>query len=73
MNTYKIRAIVEMIRRNGGLPTDEFGSILPPDELLVRYGLVELLSEEEQRVMKRELAALAEAQVVIEQMEAHMP
>jgi len=73
MNGYKIKAIVDWIRGNGGLPTDQFGNTLPPDDLLVWYGLNDLLSAEEQRVMKRELEALVESQIVIDQLKANMP
>jgi hypothetical protein len=73
MNGYKIKAIVDWIRGNGGLPTDQFGNTLPPDDLLVWYGLNDLLSAEEQRVMKREPEALVESQIVIDQLKANMP
>ena len=66
MNKYKIRDIVDFIRRQGKLPTDQFGQILPVDDLLVWFGLDECLSRYEQRCVKQELATLAEAQLAVE-------
>ena len=73
MTQHKMRAIIEAIRRRGILPTDEFGNLLPPNEIIIRLGLSELLSVDEQRVLKRELIALTETQAVIDQLEANMP
>ena len=67
MNKHKIWKIVDFIRSQGKLPTDQFGQILPVDDLLAWYGLDECLSSYEQRCVKKELAALAEAQLAIEQ------
>jgi len=66
MNRYKIRNIVDFIRRQGKLPTDQFGQTLPVDDLLGWFGLDECLSRYEQRCVKQELAALAEAQLAVE-------
>ncbi|MGA2498623.1 MAG: hypothetical protein ABSH20_12830 [Tepidisphaeraceae bacterium] len=73
MNPYTLRGIVEYIRSHGGLPTDECGTILSEDDLLVWYGLNNLLTPEEQRQIKKELAAMADAQVVLDQLRANMP
>jgi len=43
MNPYKIRTIVDHIRSQGGLPTDEFGNILPADDPMALFGLNDLL------------------------------
>ena len=66
MNRYKMRDIVDFIRRQGKLPTDQFGQILPVDDLLAWFGLDEYLSPHEQRRIKQELAELAEAQLAVE-------
>ena len=67
MNKHKIWNIVNLIRRQGKLPTDQFGQILPVDDLLVWFGLDECLSRYEQEYVKQELAALAEAQLAVEE------
>ena len=66
MNRYKMRDIVDFIRRQGKLPTDLFGQILPVDDLLAWFGLDECLSRYEQSCVKKELIALAEAQLAVE-------
>ena len=55
MNPYKLKAIVEYIRRQGRLPEDQFGNVLPPADILVLCGLNDLLSVGEQRMVRREL------------------
>ena len=66
MNKHKIWNIVNFIRRQGKLPTDQFGQILPVNDILVWFGLDECLSRYEQEYVKQELAALAEAQLTVE-------
>ena len=66
MNRHKIWNIVNFIRRQGKLPTDQFGQILPVNDMLVWFGLDECLSRYEQECVKQELAALAEAQLAVE-------
>ena len=68
MNRHKIWNIVDLIRRQGKLPTDQFGQILPVDDLLAWFGLDEYLSLHEQRCVKQELVALAEAQLAVEKL-----
>jgi len=65
MNTYKLRALMDFIKKQGQLPADEFGNVLCSDDLIVWYGLNDLLSVEEQRLMKKELAQLAEAEDLV--------
>jgi hypothetical protein len=62
MNPYKLRAIVDHVRARGRLPTDDFGQILSPADLLVWYELERAVDVEEQREVKRELVLLTEAQ-----------
>jgi len=66
VNKHKIWEIVDFIRSQGELPTDQFGQILPVDDLLAWFGLNEYLSRYEQRCVKEELAALADAQLALE-------
>lgn len=68
MNGYKIRYIVEFIRRSGPLPRDVTGSVLSSDDLLAWYGLKERLTLDEQAFVKKELNAMAEAEVFVEQL-----
>ena len=73
MNWNKIRAIIDVVRRRDALPTDEFGNLLPPEEMIVRLGLSESLTADEKRVLSDELTMLAEMKAVIEKLEANMP
>jgi hypothetical protein len=72
MNWNKIRAIIEVVRRRDALPTDDFGNLLPPEEMIAHLGLSDLLTAEEQRVLRHELTVLAETKAVIERLEANM-
>ena len=72
MNLYKLRAIIDFIRRQGRLPADQFGNTLPPDEILSLYGLRDLLSLDEQRQLRTELAGMAEAEAVIDRVAANI-
>lgn len=62
MNKHKLGAILELIRRQGELPTDQWGEVLRPDELLAWFGLKGLLNFEEEIILKGELALMTEAQ-----------
>jgi hypothetical protein len=49
------------------LPRDQWDNTLSPDDLLVWFGLERLgLSAEEQRVVKGELRAMAEAEAIMD-------
>ena len=69
MNIYKLRKIIDLIRRQGKLPTDQFGQILPVDDLMGWFGLTESLNRTEQRCMKKEFAAMVEAELAVERLE----
>jgi len=69
MNGYKLRNILEYIRREGRLPRDREGDILNPRGLLAWYGLDERLTEREQAYVMRELAAMTEAELFTELLE----
>ena len=62
MNPHKLRAILELVRRQGKLPIDQWGNVLSPDDLLVWYGLTHLLTPDERSIVKRELADMTEAE-----------
>ena len=62
MNPYKKKEIMEHIRRRGRLPTDRFGNVLSPDDLLILFDLDSILSAEEENEVKRELEALIDAE-----------
>jgi len=66
MNRYKKKLIVEHIQKGGRLPTDQFGQILSPDELLAWFKLDERLSEYEQAVIKVELMEMIEAETLMD-------
>lgn len=70
MNIYTKRAVIDYILKNGQLPVDQFGNLRPLDDIMVLYGLNDVLDPEEQRWIKRELVAIAEAQAVVDRLRA---
>ena len=66
MNTYKKKNIIEHIRNNGRLPTDQFGQIMSPEDLLAWFKLDECLTEYEQAVIKVELMEMTEAETIMD-------
>ena len=68
MNIYKLRKIIDWIRSQGKLPTDEFGQILSIDELMGWFGLTECLTRAEQLAVRKELAAMVEAELTTEEL-----
>jgi hypothetical protein len=66
MNIYKKQDIVAFIRKQGKLPTDQFGQILPVDDLISWFELDKCLNRHEQLVIKKELEALIEAEEAME-------
>ncbi len=69
MNIYKLRAIMESIRKQGGIPTDGTGRKLSPEETLIWFDLDGLLMQFEKRQLKEELLALREAEEFMERVE----
>jgi len=67
MNPYKLRGIVDHIRRQGRLPTDRFGNVLSPEDLLVWFDLDSVLSLDEQVEVKHELMVLVDAEAFSDQ------
>jgi hypothetical protein len=68
VNLYKIRYIVEFIRRQGKLPVDQYGQVLSAGDLLVWFGLNECLTAEELSYMERELVGVIEAEIAVERL-----
>jgi hypothetical protein len=68
MNACKLRAIIGLIRSQGELPTDGFGQILCVDDLMAWFGLSECLTREEQLHIRRELAAMVDAELAMERL-----
>lgn len=69
MNQHKLRAILELVRKPGPLPRDQFGEILGVEDLLVWFGLAGTLSPEERMCVGRELAMVREAEAFVERLE----
>ena len=68
MSKRKVWSILDFIRGQGRLPTDQFGQILPVDDLMSWFGLDESLSPAESRQVRLELALMAEAQQTVEEL-----
>ena len=68
MSKRKVWSILDFIRGQGRLPTDQFGQILPVDDLMSWFGLDESLSPAESRQVRLELAVMAEAQQTVEEL-----
>ena len=68
MNIYKKRNIIDSIREQGRLPTDQFGQVLSPDVILVWFGLNECLTLAEQYIIKEELAAMVDAELAMDKL-----
>ena len=68
MNPYTLRHILNFIRSQGKLPKDQIGQILPVSDLLAWFGLSECLTKPEQLFIEKDLAAMVEAELSIEQL-----
>ncbi len=66
MNIYKLRKIMDCIRNQGKLPTDQFGQILPVNDLIGWFGLSECLTIDEQSYIEIELKGIIEAELAVE-------
>jgi hypothetical protein len=67
MNVHKLNAVLEYIRKRGGIPVDGTGGRLSEGEVLVWYGIDGLLTADERKRVKQELAALIEIEEFIDQ------
>lgn len=70
MNEYKIRSIIWWIRGKGRLPTDAYGQVLSVDDLMSWFGLDECLTPGEQLYMRKELAAMVEAELSLDELKS---
>ena len=68
MNPYTLRHVLDFIRRQGELPKDQFGQILPVSDLLAWFGLNQCLTKPEQLRIEQELEAMVEAELSIEKL-----
>ena len=68
MNIHKRRGIIDFVRKQGKLPTDQFGQILPVKDLVSWFELDKCLTAREQEVIKGELAALVEVEEAMEKL-----
>lgn len=68
MNPYKKQEILQHIRGQGRLPTDRFGNVMSPDDMLVWFDLASILNAEEQNEIKRELVALTDAESFLDKL-----
>ena len=68
MNVYKLRKIIDWVRSQGKLPTDQFGQILPVYDLMGWFGLSDCLTIDEQLYIERELKGIIEAELAVEKM-----
>ena len=69
MNIYKLKAIMELIRKQGGIPSDGTGRKLSPEETLIWFDLDGLLTPFEKRQLTEELSTLKEAEEFMEGIE----
>jgi len=67
MNVHKLRAVLDYIRRQGGIPIDGTGKRLSEGEVLVWYGIDGLLTADERKRVKQELVAQIEIDEFIDQ------
>ena len=68
MNWHKMRGILDLIREQGGLPTDPNGEVLSEDDLIAWFGLDKVLDPTEMRPVRRELRAMAEAEAAMDRL-----
>ena len=68
MNVYKVKSVIESIRRQGKLPKDPYGQLLSIDELIAWFGLNGYLTAGERRYIEKELTAMIEAELVMDKL-----
>ena len=68
VNLYKIRYVLDFIRRQGKLPTDEYGQVLSASDLLGWFGLKECLNMDELSYIEEELVGMIEAEIAVERL-----
>jgi hypothetical protein len=68
VNLYKIRYVLDFIRRQGKLPTDEHGEFLSASDLLVWFRLKECLNTDELSYIEQEFVGMIEAEIAVERL-----
>ena len=68
-NIHKLRKIVDWVRSQGKLPTDQFGQILSVDDMMGWFGLSDCLTIDEQLYIERELKGIIEAEATVARLE----
>ena len=68
VNLYKIRYVLDFIRRQGRLPADEYGQILSASDLLGWFGLKECLNTDELSYIEEELVGMIDAEMAVERL-----
>lgn len=68
VNLYKIRSILQFIRRQGKLPVDQYGQVLAASDLLAWFGLNEVLTVDELSYIEQELVGMIEAEIAVERL-----
>jgi len=64
MNWHKIHKVVNYIKKKD-LPTDPYGQLLSADEMVDWYDLRGQLNDKEMKQIKKELAALIDAELLM--------
>ena len=68
VNQYKIRYVLDFIRRQGKLPKDAYGQILCASDLLAWFRLEECLNREELLYIENELFGMVAAEKALEKL-----
>ena len=68
VNQYKIRYVLDFIRRQGKLPTDQYGQVLSASDLLGWFSLKECLNIDELSYIEEELVGMVEAEMAVERL-----
>ena len=72
MDGQKITGILDVMRDQGRLPTDQFGQVLRVDDPVGWLGLDGCLLTEEMASVRSRLAAMVEAQLARDQIKIHL-
>ena len=72
MNPYKLRAILEFIRSQDGLGTRDAERVWSVDDVVAYLRLDQFLTNGELLVVRRELEAMAEADMFMEELRARI-
>ena len=68
VNLYKIRYILDFIRRQGPLPIDAYGQALSAHDVLVWFGLKDCLTPDELSYIEEELVGIIEAERAVDRL-----